>query len=301
MKEATILHLQKYSIHDGQGIRTTVFFKGCPLACLWCHNPESQSFEKEQLFYAERCTQCQACVSSCPQKAIDDKTFHANMGKCTLCGLCLDICPKSAREIAGKNFSVKNLVKELLKDRLFYEESGGGVTLSGGEVLCQRIDFIEDLAKKLHRQGISVNIDTCGQAPYEHFQRLLPYVDTFLYDIKNIDTEKHKEYTGIGNELILENLKKLTEEGAKVALRLPLIEGLNTDKQAIENTVDFLQKHTRPCALHLLPYHRIGSHKYAQLGRESHLEKLCEPSKKTLNIIQEYFINKGFTQTHIGG
>ena len=191
-----IINIQKYSIHDGDGIRTTVFFKGCGLSCQWCHNPESQSYQKEIMHFQDKCVLCKTCISVCPQNAISllENVITTDKSKCTLCGKCANFCINNVREIVGKQYSVKELTKELLKDRMFYEESGGGVTLSGGEIMSQNIEYLEELCKSLKKQGISIYIDTCGFAPYENYQRLLPYVDVFLYDIKLMDSERHKFY-----------------------------------------------------------------------------------------------------------
>ena len=218
-----ITSIQKYSIHDGDGIRTTVFFKGCLLKCVWCHNPETQSYKKQPSYNKEQCVGCRSCEMVCPQHAI-----HAENGKvvtdltlCDSCGTCTDYCNQNLREIIGKEYTVDELVKELKKDEMFYEESGGGVTLSGGEVMTADMEFVEELCKRLRKLGITVTIDTCGQAPWENYERLLPYVETFLYDIKTMDNEIHKKYIGAGNELILSNLEKLSKAYEGMDLHAP--------------------------------------------------------------------------------
>ena len=223
-----ITSIQKYSIHDGDGIRTTVFFKGCQLRCVWCHNPETQSYKKQMLYDAERCTGCRNCEPACPNRAIrgEEGKVFTDMRLCDGCGTCVDFCNQNLREIVGREYSVDELVKELKKDEMFYEESGGGVTLSGGEVMTADMDYVEELAKKLYRHGITVTIDTCGQAPYENFARILPYVDTFLYDIKTMDSQIHKKYMGAGNETILSNLERLSAAGARIYIRIPTIRRL---------------------------------------------------------------------------
>ena len=176
-----VFNIQKFSTHDGDGVRTTIFFKGCPLKCRWCHNPESQRYEKELIFHHNKCVVCGKCVVKCPQQAnsIVDGKLVFDRDKCTACGVCTDWCIKEAREIAGKEYTVDELVKEAKKDQIFYEQSGGGVTLSGGEVMAQNIDYIEQLCKRLHREGISVFIDTSGYTKYENLKRLIPFADVF--------------------------------------------------------------------------------------------------------------------------
>ena len=217
-----------------------VFFKGCPLSCLWCHNPESQRRPKELMVFHDRCTLCGECVKRCPAQAISltqDKVV-LDRDACTACGVCTDWCLNNAREIAGREYTVQELVKEAEKDRMFYESSGGGITLSGGEVMIQDMDFIEKLCRILHGKGYSVNIDTCGYAPYGNFKRILPFVDTFLYDIKAMDPEIHKHFMGVDNALILENLKKLNEDGASISIRIPTIDGVNADEAFMNQVIE---------------------------------------------------------------
>ena len=195
-----VTNIQKYSIHDGDGIRTTVFFKGCHLRCWWCHNPETQRFEPELQVDTAKCTGCRRCEDACPADAIsydEDHKAVIDRDKCIVCGRCADVCLGNIRTLVGRDYTVKELVKICLQDQMFYEESHGGVTLSGGEVMAMDIDYILALVKALHREGIDVAIDTCGQAPYSHYEALLPYVHTWLYDIKVMDHEKHKKYIGI--------------------------------------------------------------------------------------------------------
>ncbi len=292
--KTTILNIQKYSIHDGEGIRTTIFFKGCPLNCLWCHNPESQSYKMELLFNEDKCLACGSCACVCAHKAnqLRKGSIIFKREMCQACGNCVAHCLQSAREVAGKELSLEDLMAEIDKDKQFYETSHGGVTLSGGEVMAQPLAFLLALLKKCHRLGYRVNIDTCGYAPFEKFQGILPYVDTFLYDIKLMDSEKHKELTGVDNFLILENLKKLIGGGAKVELRLPLIEGINTDHQNIEQVAAFISQFPVK-KIHLLPYHSLGEGKYKQLGMAYTLEGGKTPSKERLEAIQKLLESHG--------
>lgn len=304
MESPYIFNIQKFSIHDGDGIRTTLFFKGCPLTCLWCHNPESQRFPLELMFYHERCTACGACIPPCPNHAnsLEDGRLVIDRSLCTSCGICTDYCLSNAREVVGKNYTVDELVKEVKKDQMFYEESGGGVTLSGGEVMVQNMDYIEELCRKLHKKGFNISIDTCGYAPYESFQRILPFVDTFLYDIKEMDSGQHKKYMGVDNQLILENLVKLNQDHAVINLRIPIIAGVNDSETFINETAAFLKEngiHTKQ--INLLPYHNTGKSKYENLDRAYEEEEMKVPDSDKMTQFQHILINHGFNNTKIGG
>lgn len=298
MSGPLVLNIQKYAIHDGEGIRTTVFFKGCPLACRWCHNPESQRYQRELMFYKDRCTGCGACARVCPHGAAMPPDREA----CQRCGACVEACNFNAREWAGRSCEVGELARSLEKDRMFYDQSGGGVTLSGGEVLAQDMDYVEELARRLYEKGISVDVDTCGHVPYDHIRRMLPYADVFLYDIKLMDPEAHKRYTGVDNRLILENLKRLSADGGKINIRLPLIEGVNATDRHIEDVIAFLKgENIRVYRVNLLKYHSTGSSKYAKLGRPYEEDGMAAPDEAWLERAREVFLQNGFTNTEIGG
>ena len=299
-----VTNIQRYSIHDGDGIRTSVFFKGCPLKCKWCHNPETQSFEKQLLTNREKCAGCMSCVLACPNQAIrmEDGKATIDHELCNGCGKCVTFCLNNIREVAGKEYSIKELLKELKKDEMFYEESGGGVTLSGGEVMCMDMDYIEHLVRELYKNGISVTIDTCGFAPYEHFQRILPYIDTFLYDIKAIDNEVHKEFVGVSNRLILENLEKLSADNARIYIRIPTIKGVNADDESMLAVIDWLTTHKIQVAqVNLLPYHDTGSSKYERLETEYEGTEFAAPENEEMEHFVELFKKAGFHNTKIGG
>ena len=299
-----ITNIQKFSIHDGDGIRTTVFFKGCPLKCEWCHNPETQKFEKEMQVDREKCTGCGACAAVCPNGAI-----HMEEGRpildaeaCVFCGKCTRFCPTGAREVIGQEYTVKELVKELMKDQMFYEESGGGVTLSGGEVMSMDMDYLFAVAKELKRQDVTLTIDTCGFVPYEKFQELLPYVNTFLYDVKVMDPELHKKYMGTDNALILENLVRLAKDGARIYIRIPTVKEVNGNEENMKETIAFLQEHDiHPAQINLLPYHDTGSGKYRKLDMEYKGTDLHAPDKEEMEALAALFINAGYKNTKIGG
>ncbi len=282
MKDPIIFNVQKFSIHDGEGIRTTVFFKGCPLRCRWCHNPESQRFQPELMVYMDRCVHCGACAAVCPAGAISPEivTDHA---LCTGCGACTEVCMYDARHLMGEAVDPDVLVERILRDAPFYEVSGGGITLSGGEPLAQDPQYLESLVRRLHRRGFRVNIDTCGHVPYANIQRILPYVDTFLYDLKHMDPQQHKTLTGVDNVLILENLRRLSEDGARIHIRMPLIAGLNDDEAEILSVIRFLQD-LKIEAVSLLPYHKTGSDKYARIGRDVYAD-MAPPASDVLDTI----------------
>jgi len=255
--KATIFDIQRASYVDGPGIRTTVFFKGCNLHCAWCHNPESQASDVQMLFYSDKCTGCGRCREKCPNATLS----------CTLCGRCTLFCPNEAREICGRQYTVDEALSIVMKDRTFYANSGGGVTFSGGECMLQ-IDFLETILRACHENGIHTAVDTAGCVRYEYFERILSVTDLFLYDVKCIDDALHQRYVGVSNELILSNLKRLLHAGANVWVRIPVIGGVNDNEDEMKRIRDFLDGCPTPLRIELLPYHAMGEHKYAALGKE---------------------------------
>lgn len=225
-----------------------------------------------------------------------------NSDACTFCGKCENFCPTGIREIIGREYTVKELLKELMKDQMFYEESGGGVTLSGGEVMAMDIDYILELAKELKRQDVTLTIDTCGYVPYDRFQKILPYVNTFLYDIKVMDPEIHKEYMGTDNKLILDNLVRLAKDGARIYIRIPTVKEVNGNEQSMREIIAFLQEHDiHPAQVNLLPYHDTGSGKYRKLDMEYKGTDLHAPDREEMEAFVALFENAGFKNTKIGG
>ena len=300
-----VTNIQKYSIHDGDGIRTTVFFKGCHLRCWWCHNPETQRFEPELQVDTGKCSGCGRCVAVCPQGAItisSEGKAVIDRAKCTVCGKCETACLGNNRIVVGKDYSVRELVRKCLQDQMFYEESGGGVTLSGGEVMAMDPEYIQALVKALWREGIDVDIDTCGQAPYSSYEAILPYVNTWLYDIKVMDDEKHKKYIGMSNRVILDNLKGIAAAGARIYIRIPTVREVNGDRESMQQIIDFLRDNDiRPPQVNLLPYHSTGSHKYGKLGREYMAAELTAPSDEEMQEFVRQWNEAGFTNVKIGG
>lgn len=274
--KATIFDIERNSFVDGPGIRTTVFFKGCNLRCAWCHNPESQSPDVQMMFYQNKCTGCGKCKEKCQN----------GLTSCDFCGKCTLYCPSDAREICGKEYTVDEVLREVMKDRTFYANSGGGVTFSGGECMLQ-IDFLEQLLKKCKENGISTAVDTAGHVAYGHFERILPYTDLFLYDVKCLDDELHKRYVGVTNERILANLKKLLAPGATVWVRIPVVCGVNDTVEEMTKIRDFLNGCSAPERIELLPYHAMGEHKYAAIGKEA--SRFSVPSEEQMTRLRRVF------------
>ena len=274
--KATVFDIQRSSFVDGPGIRTTVFFKGCNLRCAWCHNPESQSAALQMMFYKNKCTGCGKCKEKCPN----------SLEKCDFCGRCTLYCPHDAREICGKEYTVEEILRVILKDKTFYENSDGGVTFSGGECMLQ-IDFLEEILKECKKNGIHTAVDTAGHVPFEKFERILPYTDLFLFDVKCLDSEKHKRYTGVGNELILENLARLLRADARVWIRIPVIPEVNDTVEEMKAIRQLLDGCGSPEKVELLPYHALGEHKYEALGKSPCAFSV--PSEKRMALLKSIF------------
>ena len=271
--KAMITDLKRMAVHDGPGIRTTVFFKGCSLHCLWCHNPETLSRKPQLAFYENKCTGCLTCHRVCPTGAqIAEGAIHTfDRSKCIGCGKCAEYCPAGALQLFGREMTLEELLPQLMEDRDFFETTGGGVTLSGGECLLHP-DFCVELLKKLKAEGIHTAVDTCGFVPKETFTRVLPYTDIFLYDLKAIDPAVHKKCTGQDNRLILENLRYLDEMGANIEIRIPVVPGHN-DRQ-VPAIYGFLRTLNRMPVVKELTYHNYAASKYAALGMENTLPPL---------------------------
>lgn len=300
MALGNIINIQKYSVHDGPGIRTTIFFKGCPLSCWWCHNPESQNIQHEIMFFEERCTSCGNCVKRCPQNAIAVKDTYliVDKNKCALCGKCTDFCPRNAREYVGRDMTVPELMKEIIKDEVFYDESSGGVTFSGGEPLIHA-DFLDEVLKKCKDRGIHTAVDTSGYVSWDKFEKIADKVDLFLFDLKHMNNEKHIKYMNVPNLLILENLKKLSDKGCNIFIRIPIIVGVNDDEENISETIKFLSN-LNIVQVNLLPYHKMGMNKYRRLKMDYKLSGMEKPSNEKMDEIVGKFREIG-VKVKIGG
>jgi pyruvate formate lyase activating enzyme len=304
MQSGLVFNIQRYSIQDGPGIRSTVFIKGCPLRCAWCHNPESQSFEKELITIDTRCIHCGECVRLCHQnpQVLENAITRSNdeNSRCIKCGDCVDACPTGARQMIGQRMSVEDVVTEVMKDRLFYDESGGGVTISGGEPLAQP-DFVMELVHALHSHGIHTALDTSGFAPLNIFTKAVEQVDLVLYDLKLMDEDRHRHYTGVSNRSILNNLHSLGRMHKRIWLRIPLIPGVNDDQDTLDQMAEFAASIPGILQVNILPYHEIGLDKNRRLGREYTLGDIASPAPDHLNDVAERFRSYGMCAVTGGG
>ncbi len=296
MSEGIVFDIKKYALHDGPGIRTAVFLKGCPLHCLWCHNPEGQGPGAELVVRPDRCLRdCRECLLGCPQKAIRklDGRPRVDPDKCQACGTCAEICPTQAIEIAGHRMSALEVVDEVAKDAVFHEESRGGVTFSGGEPLAQP-EFLEEMLRECRTRGIHATVDTCGFVPPDTLMRVRALSDLFLFDLKVMDPKKHARLTGESNALILENLKRLARSGAVIIVRIPLIPGVNDDDDNIRRTAEFLRSLDSVRRISLLPYHRLGQDKRRRLIRAREGRDFPVPSAAVLQRVKARLESYGF-------
>jgi pyruvate formate lyase activating enzyme len=296
-----VFDIKRFSIHDGPGIRTTVFFKGCPLDCAWCHNPESKTAERERMFWEGRCIRCGACQAACEQEAIafDGAYPITYEERCTLCGSCVQACHAEARQIIGREMTVSQVMSEIERDVAFYDESGGGVTFSGGEPLMQP-EFLRQLLRACREQEIHTAVDTCGFAPWEVLESLRNDVGLFLYDIKLLDDARHRQFTGMSNTLILSNLRALAARGHHLIVRVPVIPGINDDQESLNQVGAFASTLANLDRLDILPYHHTAASKYERLGKSYDLSRLRPPTEERMAEIAETLGAFGL-QIRIGG
>jgi pyruvate formate lyase activating enzyme len=291
METGRIFNIQRFSIHDGPGIRTTVFLKGCPARCLWCHNPESLSPWPELLLFPERCVDCGTCVRTCPH--------GTDPAACIACGNCADACPAGARQLAGRTVSVADVMREVEADRVFFDQSGGGLTLSGGEPLAQ-FRFAHALLVAARAAGLSTALDTCGGGSTEALLALAPLVDTFLYDLKIADQARHRRYTGLPLEPILANLEALGARHTNIWLRVPIVPGFTDDEDCLAVTAKLAARNPGVRRVHLLPYHRTAAAKFDRLGRPYALAAVMPPDAARLRDLAAIF-ERYDVDTTIGG
>ena len=293
-----VFNTQRFSVRDGAGVRTIVFLKGCPLHCVWCSNPESQVLKPQLMYNPQTCIRCGRCIETCRVGALSfDNPHHVDRSKCRVIGECTAVCPVGALTIKGKEMSVSEVILDLKKDEAAYRRSGGGITVSGGEGLVQH-DFCTELLKGCHARGWTTCLETTGFAPPEVIEQVIPHVDQVLMDIKCMDPEKHKQFTGVSNELILSNAKRITEI-SPTTIRVPVIPGFNYSEEDIRQIVEFVKTLHNVKAIHLLPYHALGTNKYELLGRDYALP-LENMKRKDVAHLEKIVLDAGF-ESKVGG
>ncbi len=298
MPQGLIFSIQRFSIQDGPGIRSTVFFKGCPLSCKWCSNPESQQNEPELMHRFQNCQKCRACIEVCPTNAIayTDQQVKIDRKLCDNCFDCIDVCCSGALETTGQYVSLDEVIDEVCRDELYYRNSEGGVTLSGGEPLMQA-EFALELLKRLKSRSIDTTIDTCGHAPWSVFESVLPFTDRFLFDLKQLDPNLHRSETGISNDLIIANLDQLLKNSsAEIWIRVPVISGFNDNQDYFTRLKDLL-KGRKIHKISLLTYHKWGTPKYQYLGREYPWHSEVECPADSLEKFKSTLTEGGFDVT----
>lgn len=304
MTEGWIWDIKKYALHDGPGIRTTIFLKGCPLHCLWCCNPESQDFSPQVFWDMENCLHCGLCVEICPNQAVafdEHGSRTVDPDRCEVCGLCAEKCPGDAAAMAGRRVTVEEVLEEVGRDALYHSRSGGGLTLSGGEPLAQP-EFAHQLLRsyKTSEYGLHTTVDTSGSVPWSTFERIVDYVDLFLYDVKHMDSEEHLRFTGVSNKPILHNLERLADTAKEVVVRVPLIPGYNDDEDNIRRTAEFAHNLPSMSRLDLLPYHRLGEPKYRRFAVAYPLQDAKTQSKEMVERLKGIVEEHGL-RVQIGG
>lgn len=276
-----VFSIERYAVHDGGGIRTIVYLKGCPLRCLWCANPEGQEERQQLFFFPERCIACGHCVALClhgASRRAESDAIAFEPALCMGCGCCVEECYSEARKVFGRQMAVDQVVAVVLQDRSFYRQSGGGVTVSGGEPTVQW-EFVRDLLADCHARGIHTAMETCGHVAWPRLAAIAEHLDLALYDLKHLDSAEHRRLTGVGNELVLANLRYLAELGTEIVVRVPVVPGCNDSRENIAGTAAFVAALPARVAMELLPYHAYGSGKYSRCGREYGLANLAPPEQ----------------------
>ncbi len=298
MTTGLVFDIKHFAVHDGPGIRTTVFVKGCPLRCMWCHNPESLTSEPQLMFTPSRCIGCGYCMKVCEQGAhiTVNGEHEVDWGKCVACGKCAAECYSGALELAGRETTVDEVMEEVLKDKVFFENSKGGMTISGGEPLNQP-EFTAEVFRRSKEEGIHTSLDTSGYAAWSVIEKVIEHVDLVMYDIKQMDSERHKEYTGVPNELIIENLKKIDTKGIPIWVRIPTIPGLNDDEDNFRKIGELLSGLKHIERVDILRYHKLAESKYEHTGQDYRLKGMDTPEKEEVEHLKD--ILEGFGVSNV--
>ena len=294
-----VFDIQKFSVHDGPGIRTVVFLKGCPMKCQWCANPESQLYTPEVIIHPDKCIGCGKCKEACDILKNSQSVKVGKPAGCKNCGDCVSVCCTGARSLIGKQMTPEELIREIDKDIIFYNQSGGGVTFSGGEAMMYP-EFISEIAGYYKEKGISTAVETCGDVPWENFEKAIPYINLVLFDLKLMNSDQHLKYTGRPNDRIIDNLKKISNQ-VETIIRIPIIPTINDYEENIEGIGKFIESlEGRIKKVHILPYHNYGMSKYKGLGKDYLLKDLKATDNEHMEMIRESLCRYG-ADVIIGG